>query len=277
VLKDFHEYNGEKFLRTLNIYTTFVVNAKLGDDVEISDMEEGIFFYKLEYILPDKDLDVKYPKYQKKGGSEEYWSTLNDFAFLRFINERKHSEGCISFPSIPKNTESNEVMVIGYPGFCTFEKYKESYGIDSNLSEDKLKHLYISIAAKTNNFGCKILSLPDKAVLITTEENTLAAHRCPTLKGTSGAYFGPLKNSLLSKKSHSRFYGVHIGGSITQENNFAFLVTQKSFIHEYKRIVLNDKGFIEEYKEELNEYLEYISRIDVSTNPPIVHKSNGIS
>jgi len=41
--------------------------------------------------------------------------------------------------------------------------------------------------------------------------------------------------------------------------------------------VLNDKGFIEEYKEELNEYLEYISRIDVSTNPPIVHKSNGIS
>lgn len=179
------------------------------------------------------------------------WKTLNDFSFLKFKGDRR-PDAPILFPGDPScisKIGDADCFVIGYPGKINLKKFEEDY--NANGGEGNVEQLYYSVQQKANGFQHKIIST---GRCTTIQIDGLLGHRCPTLRGTSGGVLALLVESSLE------FIGVHVGGALRMENNYAIPISLPAFIFSYLENVATE-DFVTENKIQLKPFLEYCEKL----------------
>jgi len=180
---------------------------------------------------------------------KETWKTKNDFSFLKFVKFRPSIEQ-YALPQ-PSPTNSPDCFVIGYPGHIEFSKFKEDYG--SELTEENIKSLYSALELKTSHFEHKIVSIGARTTNLGGTDETASCHRCPTLRGSSGGFFGILDHN------QAKFAGVHIGGSKDLQNNYLIPCFDPAFLYCYMKSVSPE--FFKKHQKDLQPLVEYFNKL----------------
>jgi len=213
------------------IYIYFAVDAT--SDHLLTKLASKSNVFKLK-AMDRNDVDSLYGetlKYKNVDGKTGSWSTLNDFAFLQFENSKPISLGEYPLPmppeTISKITPNTHCFVCGYPGWIAKDKFVIDYG--SGVTLENLENLYSSVESKTNHFEHKIISIGVCEAIDSTLGSL--AHRCPTLRGTSGGLFGIIDSDGVT------FAGVHVGGAKSMENNCVIPISYPPFNYAYMKAV----------------------------------------
>lgn len=250
VVKPIHQ-DGAKTYKLEKIYVFFGADATEDKEISSNQLSANDDAFELKPLSREVDSHFKdLMKFQAEGKEDFEWKTLNDFSFLKFA-DRKPTTSSFALPVSPKTfeklTETTNCFVIGYPGHVSLVKFKEDYGSDAGQVET----LYEAVRQQMQNFEHKIISV---GVCTHGTPGGLLAHRCPTLRGTSGGLFGILDDDEI------KFAGVHIGGSKRMDNNFAVPANMPAFVYSYMRNVVT-KDFLEKNKGALQPLLEYYEQL----------------
>jgi hypothetical protein len=217
-------------------------------DLYINDLLDDS--YRLE--LPGNKWVDNLPDFDKpwKLNDVKVWETKNDFAFLDFTQDDSLEELFTEIAYPICSFAHGPCFVVAYPGHITLETFRKDFG--NNLDIDKCRQYYEEIKQLMNGFERKIISYADG---YSPSDEGLHRHPCPTTGGTSGGLFVEL---LITKEDFSVFSGLHIGGSVMLQSNYAVPVIMPVFGLEYSNhVLLRNKDWVKDHCEILRPFFQY--------------------
>jgi len=234
------------------IYIIFKVDATAPKEVNPENLKSNKRAFELKKM--DRSLDKKFTSpvfIDTNSNGKEQWPYINDFSFLKFVSEKPSSKVLVALPMDPSKISKlvdEDCFVIGYPGWIDLQKFKEGY----TTKPEDVNILYDTVKIQTQGFEHKAISIGK----FTTFKTNYVTHRCPTLKGTSGGFFGHLKESGI------RFIGVHVGGKENMENNVAIPISDPAFLYSYMTNVAT-KTFLDQYSKDIQPLLDYYKSLNL--------------
>lgn len=136
VVKDTHEITGtnddlcgKTFVRD-KVWVYFGCSCVVDADIALGDKMHGCFEVE---VLPRVAEQFFSSAWTVQGANHQaQWDTVNDFAFLKFVNDKPDLKDVpYLVPSVTQTPLTGNVFVIGYPGAIGRDQFKKKKGLRS--------------------------------------------------------------------------------------------------------------------------------------------------